>query len=70
MTLSTLKFEVIFLLILVFSGWAMQCGAFIFINRKWEVDKLILSKMINYFASLKHRTQVMFSVSMSINLLH
>ena len=37
----------------------MQVGAFIFINRKWDEDKEILAKMINYFSDLKHKTQVL-----------
>lgn len=39
-------------------GWAMQVGAFLFINRKWEEDKIILNKMMDYFADLGHKTQV------------
>jgi lysocardiolipin and lysophospholipid acyltransferase len=37
----------------------MQCGAFIFINRNWEEDKIVLTDMINYFSNIKHKTQVM-----------
>ena len=36
----------------------MQVGAFIFIDRNWESDKKVLSKMMDYFSDLNHKTQV------------
>ncbi|ELU17930.1 hypothetical protein CAPTEDRAFT_172905 [Capitella teleta] len=41
------------------AGWAMQVGGFLFINRKWEEDKLILDKMLDYYADLNHKTQIL-----------
>jgi lysocardiolipin and lysophospholipid acyltransferase len=40
------------------AGWAMQVGAFLFINRCWEEDRIILDKMLDYFADIGHKTQV------------
>ena len=39
-------------------GWAMQVGAFMFIKRKWEEDKVTFSKFIKYFADINYKTQV------------
>ena len=36
----------------------MQVGGFIFIERKWESDKKVLNKMVNYFTDMNHKTQV------------
>lgn len=36
----------------------MQSAALIFIKRKWEEDKVYLTKMLNYFAAIKYKTQV------------
>ncbi|XP_013391730.1 LOW QUALITY PROTEIN: lysocardiolipin acyltransferase 1-like [Lingula anatina] len=41
------------------TGWAMQNAAYIFLERKWETDKILLQKMIGYFADLKHKTQLL-----------
>ncbi len=45
--------------LLVYTGWAMQCGGFFFINRKWEEDKKIFTDMLDYFVNVDHKTQVM-----------
>ena len=36
----------------------MQVGAFMFIKRKWEEDKVTFSKFIKYFADINYKTQV------------
>ncbi|CAH1792687.1 unnamed protein product [Owenia fusiformis] len=41
------------------AGWAMQCAAYIFINRKWETDKTILTTILNYFRDLGHNTMIL-----------
>ena len=40
------------------TGWAMQSACLIFIKRKWEEDKIYMTKLLNYFAAIKHKTQV------------
>lgn len=45
-------------IVLCTTGWAMQSACLIFIKRKWDEDKIILTKMLNYFAAIKHKTQV------------
>ncbi|XP_077997790.1 lysocardiolipin acyltransferase 1-like [Glandiceps talaboti] len=40
-------------------GWAMQVGHFIFIHRNWEVDKEILSDILDYFSAIRHPTQIL-----------
>lgn len=42
-------------------GWAMQSGGYIFLKRRWEEDKSLLSSMVDYYSALKHQTQVIFS---------
>ena len=44
------------------TGWAMQSACLIFIKRKWEEDKVYMTKLLNYFAAIKHKTQVGISV--------
>ena len=41
----------------------MQIGAFIFIKRRWEQDKPILTKMIDYYADLSYNAQVSVLIS-------
>ena len=36
----------------------MQAGLFMFIKRKWEEDKLVLNKFIDYFSEIQHKSQV------------
>ena len=36
----------------------MQSACLIFIKRKWEEDKVYMTKLLNYFAAIKHKTQV------------
>lgn len=49
----------------------MQIASFIFLNRKWEEDKLILSKLLRYYAHMNHKTQVrlqkMYFLSKPVN---
>ena len=40
------------------AGWAMQTALFIFIKRKWEVDKGIFTKFINYYKQIEKRAYV------------
>ncbi|XP_077863859.1 lysocardiolipin acyltransferase 1-like [Saccoglossus kowalevskii] len=40
-------------------GWAMQVAAFIFVHRRWELDKAILSDVVDYFSALRHPTQIL-----------
>lgn len=39
-------------------GWAMQCGSYIFLERKLDNDKCHLSNMVEYFAAMGHNTKV------------
>lgn len=41
------------------AGWAMQTALFIFIQRKWEIDRNILSKAINYYNSIQKKVFVL-----------
>ncbi|XP_070578991.1 lysocardiolipin acyltransferase 1-like [Ptychodera flava] len=40
-------------------GWAMQAGHFIFIHRNWELDKQILTDVLDYFSAIRHPTQIL-----------
>jgi lysocardiolipin and lysophospholipid acyltransferase len=40
------------------AGWAMQTALFIFIKRKWEVDKEIFTKFINYYKQIEKKAYV------------
>ncbi|ESO92039.1 hypothetical protein LOTGIDRAFT_217193 [Lottia gigantea] len=40
-------------------GWAMQCGAFLFLQRKWELDRLWMTKCIQYFQRIDYKPQLL-----------
>lgn len=40
-------------------GWAMQCGAYIFLKRKWQEDEVILKDMLGYFRKLGGAVKVL-----------
>lgn len=40
-------------------GWAMQLNNFIFLHRKWEVDKDILTRMLSHVRSVGRPTQLL-----------
>lgn len=42
-----------------FSGWAMQVACFVFIHRRWEVDKKHLENMLDYFCDIKEPLQLL-----------
>uniref|UniRef100_A0A8C4QEN2 Lysocardiolipin acyltransferase 1 n=1 Tax=Eptatretus burgeri TaxID=7764 RepID=A0A8C4QEN2_EPTBU len=41
-------------------GWAMQVASFIFIDRKWEVDKKRIIQQLDYFRDVDQRLQLLF----------
>ncbi|XP_050406744.1 lysocardiolipin acyltransferase 1 [Patella vulgata] len=41
-------------------GWAMQCGAFLFLQRKWETDSAWITKCVEYFHRVGHKPQLLF----------
>ena len=43
---------------LCFKGWANQMTHCVFIGRRWETDKLILTKGIEYFHDVDYNAQV------------
>ena len=40
-------------------GWAMQAALFIFIRRKWELDRLTFSRFIDYYHSIGKSVSVL-----------
>ena len=40
-------------------GWAMQAGAYIFIQRKWKDDKSHFEDMIDYFCDIREPLQLL-----------
>ncbi|XP_064622153.1 lysocardiolipin acyltransferase 1-like isoform X2 [Lineus longissimus] len=40
-------------------GWSMQFGLFVFIQRKWELDKLFLTKILDHFRDVKNTAQLL-----------
>ncbi|KAF0990469.1 hypothetical protein HZS_5889 [Henneguya salminicola] len=40
-------------------GWACQLGCYLFLNRKWEIDKIKLQKYISYWKTLKYPLQLL-----------
>lgn len=41
------------------AGWAMQAALFIFINRKWDLDRLIFTKFIDYYHSIEKKAFIL-----------
>ncbi|XP_005097905.1 lysocardiolipin acyltransferase 1 [Aplysia californica] len=39
------------------AGWAMQCAGFLFLQRKWDLDKDHIANGINYFSKVKSKPQ-------------
>ena len=39
-------------------GWAMQMAGYIFLDRKWEVDKVIITRSIKLFKEINFKPQV------------
>lgn len=40
-------------------SWAMQFGLFIFLNRKWELDRTIITKFIKYYKTIDEKVLVL-----------
>uniref|UniRef100_A0A1A7X4B6 Lysocardiolipin acyltransferase 1 n=1 Tax=Iconisemion striatum TaxID=60296 RepID=A0A1A7X4B6_9TELE len=40
-------------------GWAMQVACFVFIQRRWEVDKKHLANMLDYFCDIREPLQLL-----------
>uniref|UniRef100_A0A3P9I2U8 Lysocardiolipin acyltransferase 1 n=2 Tax=Oryzias latipes TaxID=8090 RepID=A0A3P9I2U8_ORYLA len=40
-------------------GWAMQVACFVFIHRRWDVDKKHLENMLDYFCDIKEPLQLL-----------
>ncbi|XP_064603297.1 lysocardiolipin acyltransferase 1-like [Liolophura sinensis] len=40
-------------------GWAMQCAIFLFLHRRWEMDKPLISRVLRYFRNLDYRPQIL-----------
>lgn len=40
-------------------GWIMQMGCFLYIHRKWEMDRLLLGKVLGYFRDIKNRCKIL-----------
>ncbi|KAF6103976.1 lysocardiolipin acyltransferase 1 [Phyllostomus discolor] len=43
----------------LFTGWAMQAAAYIFIHRKWKDDKSHFEDMIDYFCDIREPLQLL-----------
>nr|CAD7428182.1 unnamed protein product [Timema monikensis] len=39
-------------------GWVMQMACFLYIHRRWERDKALLSRTLDYFRDIGHTYQV------------
>ena len=48
-------------MIVQLKGWAMQTALFIFLKRKWDADKVILKRFLDYYKQI-HKN-VIVSVS-------
>ena len=44
------------------AGWAMQCGGFMFLDRKFESDKDWIRKLIKYYSEAGSSYQVDFEL--------
>lgn len=44
---------------IVGAGWAMQCNAFVFLDRNWEKDEAILKSSCQYLASMERSYQLL-----------
>lgn len=42
-----------------FAGWAMQVACFVFIQRRWDVDKKHLENMLDYFCDIREPLQLL-----------
>lgn len=42
-----------------FTGWAMQVACFVFIQRRWEMDKAHLENMLDYFCDIREPLQLL-----------
>lgn len=41
------------------AGWAMQAALFIFINRKWDLDRLVFTRMIDYYHKIEKKAFIL-----------
>ncbi|XP_074662282.1 lysocardiolipin acyltransferase 1-like [Tubulanus polymorphus] len=41
------------------AGWAMQIGQFIFVHRKWEIDRMVFDKILSYFIDIDYKPQIL-----------
>ena len=62
-------------MIVQLKGWAMQTALFIFLKRKWDADKVILKRFLDYYkqihknviVSLSYRKPYFKSTDLKIN---
>jgi len=47
-------------LVNIFSGWAMQVAAFIFLDRNWETDQGHINKILSYFVEMDIKPNILF----------
>lgn len=45
-----------------FTGWVMQVANCIFLQRKWEKDKIIMNSQLKYFDDIGQVFQVSFAL--------
>ncbi|XP_021941149.1 lysocardiolipin acyltransferase 1-like isoform X2 [Zootermopsis nevadensis] len=41
------------------AGWVMQMNCFLYIHRRWERDKAVLEKTLDYFRDIGHSCQIL-----------
>ncbi|MFH4975823.1 hypothetical protein AB6A40_002532 [Gnathostoma spinigerum] len=42
------------------AGWAMSCGSFLFLERRFESDKEVMNKIVKYYKDMDFRYQILF----------
>ncbi|XP_074649145.1 lysocardiolipin acyltransferase 1-like [Tubulanus polymorphus] len=41
------------------AGWGMQVGQFIFVHRKWDIDRMVFDKILSYFSDINYKPQIL-----------